>query len=201
MAINIEWQSLPTQNENDDIQPQLYPRMTHNEVADFQVLCEKIAKYGSHTKGTVISVLTDMADIMAELLREGKTVDIDTLGTFKLSIGTDAAITPEMPYQKRKVTVRSVNFQPRKELMEAIGTPEFHTVPRNASPVIMTMEQLRHTLQEYFKTHDSITRSQFEELCKLKQTTAYVRLNELVESGFLRKVGYNKDTKYEIVHR
>lgn len=201
MAINIEWQALPTQNGDDDKLSQLYPRMSDNGVADFQFLCERIAKRGSHTRGTVISVVSNMVDVIAELLREGKTVDLEELGTFKLSIGTDAVVTPDMPYQKRKVIVRGVNFQPRKALMKTIGTPEFRTVPRNATPVAMTIDQLQHALLEYFKTHDDITRVQFEELCKLKRSTAYIRLKELVESGFLRKVGCNRETKYEIVRK
>lgn len=45
-------------------------------------------------------------------------------------------------------------------------------------------------------THDSITRSQLEALFKLKRSTACVRLNELVKSGFLRKVGHNRETAY-----
>lgn len=58
---------------------------------------------------------------------------------------------------------------------------------------------MQYVLTDYFKTHDSITRSQVEKLCKMKRTTACARLNELVKSGFLRKVDYNKETKYEIV--
>lgn len=65
----------------------------------------------------------------------------------------------------------------------------------------MTIDQLKHVLLDYFDTHDHITRVQFEELCKLKRSTAYIRLKELVESGFLRKVGYNRETKYEIVRK
>lgn len=201
MAINIEWQALPTQNGDDDKFPQLYPRMTDNGVADFLFLCERIANQGPYTKGTVIGVVSNLVDVVAELLREGKTVDLEELGTFKLSISTDAVVTPDMPYHKRKVKVRGINFQPHKELMKEVGTPEFRTVPRNATPVAMTIDLLQYALLEYFKTHDYITRVQFEELCKQKRTTAYVRLKELVESGFLRKVGCNRETKYEIVSK
>ena len=83
--------------------------------------------------------------------------------------------------------------------MDAIDTPDFRTVPRNANPVVMSIEQMQYVFTDYFKNHDSITRSEVEKLCKMKRTTACARLNELVKSGFLRKVGYNKETKYEIV--
>lgn len=198
MAINIEWQALPAPNDdnNSGKQPKLYPRMIDNETADFQQLCQKIAKHGSHTKGTVISVMSDMVDVMKELLGEGKTIDLDELGTFKLSIGTDNYVTPDTPYQKRKVAVRGVNFQPCKLLMDAIGTPKFRTVPRNASTAVMTADQLQSALLEYLETHDSITRSKFQELYKLKRTTACDRLKELQEMGVILAVGSGRETVY-----
>ena len=196
MAINIEWQALPAQNNDTDGKALLYPRMTENGEIDFKSLCEKVAKGNIYTKGTVEGVLSDAIEIIAELLQEGKTVNLESFGTFKLSIGSDANITPDIPYSKRNIIVRGVNFQPCKSFMDAIGSPVFRTVPRYARTVAMSQEQLQDILQEYFKTHDSITRLQFENLCKLKRATACLRLKKLVESGFLVKVGDNRDTKY-----
>lgn len=196
MAINIEWQTLPTQTNDNTNKTRLYPRLTENETVDTQSFCEKVAKHASLKKGVVQGLLCDMADVMARLLREGKTIDLEDLGTFRLSIGSDTIVTPGMPYSKRQVTVRGINFQPHKAFMESIGTPDFRTIPRNASPIVMPQSQIQKILIEYFQTHDSITRPQFEKLCKLKRATANVRLKKLVESGFLRKVGTNKETKY-----
>ncbi|MDO4180763.1 MAG: HU family DNA-binding protein [Bacteroidales bacterium] len=198
MAIDIEWQTLPTPNNNDDNKPLLYPRMTDNGIVDFQTLCELTAQYGSYTRGTVKSITSDLMEIIAKLLSEGKTIDIAEFGTFRLAIGAEANVSSDTPYHKRPITVRGVNFQPDKALMDAIGTPDFLSVPRNAPPVAMTVGQIEKVLLEYFKTHDSITRAQFEELCQLKRTTAYGRLKELMDSGFLKQVGHNKETKYEL---
>ena len=197
MAINIEWQALPVQNGDKDNEPQLYPRMTDAGTVDFQTLCENIAKHGSYTRGIVKGVMSDMADVVAGLLREGKIVDFEDFGAFKLAIGTDATITSQTPLHRRKIVVRGVNFQPHKTLLEAIGTPDFRSVGRSISAGITTSEQLQRILSEYFQTHESITRSQFEHLSGLKRTTAYARLKGLVDAGCLRKVGCNRDTKYE----
>ena len=196
MAINIEWQALPNQTSNTVDTPRLYPRMTDSETIDMTSFCEKVAKHSTVTKGTVKGVICDMVDIIAKLLYEGKTIDLEELGTFRLSIGTDTYVTSNMPYSKRQVAIRGVNFQPHKTLIDAIGTPKFRTIPRLTRITAMSQEQLQNVLLEYFKTYDSITRSQFEDLCKLKRTTAYVRLKALVDSGFLIKVGTNRDTKY-----
>ena len=199
MAINIEWQALSTPHDEKGKQPQLYPRLVDNEVVDFHKLCKKVAKRSSKIIETVIGIVSDTIDFMKMMLHEGKTIDLDDFGVFKLKIGTDNYVTTSTPYHKRKVVVRGVNFQPNKVLMDVIDTPDFRTVPRNASPVVISVEQMQYALTDYFKTHDSITRSQVEKLCKMKHTTACERLSELVKLGFLCKVGYNKETKYEIV--
>ena len=196
MAINIEWQTLPNQTSSTTDKPLLYPRLTENETINMTSFCEKVAKYSSLTKGAVTTLIYDMAEVIAKLLHEGKTIDLEDFGTFKLSIGTDANITPDIPYDKRPVMIRGINFQPSKTLMDTIGIPNFRTIPRNARLTTMPQEQLQERLLEYFKTHNHITRSQFEKLCQLKRATACVRLKKFVESGFLKKVGSNKETKY-----
>lgn len=198
MAINIEWQTLPSQTSNAAESLRLYLRMTDNETIDTMSFCEEVAKHCTFTKGTVKGLICDMAAIIAKLLHDGKTIDLEDLGTFKLSIGTDANVTSDMPYSKRPIIIRGINFQPSKTLMDTIGTPKFRTIPRNARPTAMSQEQIQNILLEYFNTHNSITRSQFENLCKLKRTTAYVRLKTLVASGFLIKVGNNKETRYVV---
>ena len=198
MAINIEWQMLPIQSNGTDEKMLLYPRMAKNETIDFHLFCQKVAKHGAHTKGIVEAIIYDMIDVFGELLHEGKTINFDELGTFKLSIGTNASVTTDTPFYKRDVLVRGVNFQPSKTFMHTIGTPTFRTIPRNSSATIASQDQLQRILLEYFKTHDSITRTQFEDLCKLKRTTAYTRLKALVDSGFLKKVGNNKETRYVV---
>ncbi len=201
MAINIEWQILPGQNGDEGGNPQLYPRITDNGNVDFQALCEKVAEYGSHTRGTVKSVMSDIADVVAGFLREGKTVDLVEFGAFRLSVGTDVRVTSGTPHRNRLVKIRGVSFQPHKALMDSIGIPDFRRLPDSALPLAISSVRLQDILSEYFKTHDWITRSRFEKLCNLKRTTAYSRLKELEESGFLRRVGYNRATRYEIIRR
>ena len=198
MAINIEWQTLPSQTNNATDSPRLYPRMINNETVDIISFCEEVARHGTFTKGAVKGLLYDMMDVIAKLLHEGKTIDLEDLGTFKLSIGAAADVTPNTPYNKRQVAIRGINFQPHKTLIDSIGSPKFHTVPRNAEVMVMSQEKTQETLLEYFKTHDHITRSQFEKLCRLKRATANFRLKQFVKSGFLRKVGNNRGTKYVV---
>lgn len=146
--------------------------------------------------GNAKTALNDLAEVMAELLKDGKTIDIPTLGSFKLSIGTDAEIHPDSDRRMQSIVVRGVNFQPSTEFMASIGKPNFLWKPTTGVAIAPTTSQLIPLLTDYFKTHDSISRVEFERLFHLKRTTAYTRLKELTDEGVILAVGNGRDTKY-----
>ena len=194
MAINIEWQVKPP-SKNED-KPQMFPRITDSEIVNERQLADLMASLGSLSRGNAKSALGDMAEIMADLLREGKTINIPSLGSFKLSIGTDSEIHPDSDRRMQSIVVRGVNFQPDQELMDAIGKPTFQWKPTTGVAIAPTADQLIPQLLTYFKTHDSITRDEFERTFGLKRTTAYMRLKELVKMGVIQAVGNGRERKY-----
>lgn len=194
MAINIEWQVKPP-SKNED-KPLMFPRITDSEIVNEQQLAELMASHGSLSRGNAKVALGDLAEVMADLLREGKTINIPSLGSFKLSIGTDSEVHPDSVRRMQSIVVRGVNFQPDQELMDAIGKPTFHWKPTTGVAIAPTLEQLIPQLLIYFKTHDSITREEFERIFGLKRTTAYMRLKELVKMGVIVAVGNDRERKY-----
>lgn len=194
MAINIEWQVKPP-SKNED-KPLMFPRITDSEIVNEQQLAELMASHGSLSRGNAKVALGDLAEVMADLLREGKTVNIPMFGSFKLSIGTDSEIRPDCDRRMQSIVVRGVKFQPDQELVDAIGKPTFHWKPTTGVAIAPTAEQLIPQLLTYFKTHDSITREEFERIFGLKRTTAYMRLKELVKMGVIVAVGNGRERKY-----
>ena len=53
----------------------------------------------------------------------------------------------------------------------------------------MTEEEIDQSLTGYFKTHETLTRSQFEVLCTQVKSTAHRILQKLVKDGKLRPKG------------
>ena len=194
MAINIEWQVKPP-SKNED-KPLMFPRITDSEIVNERQLADLMASLGSLSRGNAKSALGDMAEVMADLLREGKTINIPSLGSFKLSIGTDSEIHPDSDRRMQSIVVRGVNFQPDQELMDAIGKPTFQWKPTTGVAIAPTADQLIPQLLTYFKTHDSITRDEFERTFGLKRTTAYMRLKELEKKGVIHAVGSGRERKY-----
>lgn len=194
MAINIEWQVKPPGKH--DSKPQMFPRITDSEIVNEQQLAELVASHGTLSRGNVKTALNDLAEVMAGLLKEGKTISIPSLGSFKLSIGTDSEIPPDSDRRMQSIIVRGVNFQPDQELLDAIGKPTFLWKPTTGVAIAPTLEQIIPQLLTYFNAHDSITRDEFERIFGLKRTTAYMRLKELKEMGVIQTVGNGRERKY-----
>lgn len=194
MAINIEWQVKPPGKH--DSKPQMFPRITDSEIVNEQQLAELVASHGTLSRGNVKTALNDLAEVMAGLLKEGKTISIPSLGSFKLSIGTDSEIPPDSDRRMQSINVRGVNFQPDQELLDAIGKPTFLWKPTTGVAIAPTLEQIIPQLLTYFNAHDSITRDEFERIFGLKRTTAYMRLKELVKMGVIVAVGNGRERKY-----
>ena len=194
MAINIEWQVKPPGKH--DSKPQMFPRITDSEIVNEQQLAELVASHGTLSRGNVKTALNDLAEVIAGLLKEGKTISIPSLGSFKLSIGTDSEIPPDSDRRMQSIIVRGVNFQPDQELLDAIGKPTFLWKPTTGVAIAPTLEQIIPQLLTYFNAHDSITRDELERIFGLKRTTAYMRLKELVKTGVIVAVGNGRETKY-----
>ena len=194
MAINIEWQVKPPGKH--DSKPQMFPRITDSEIVNEQQLAELVASHGTLSRGNIKTALNDLAEVIAGLLKEGKTISIPSLGSFKLSIGTDSEIPPDSDRRMQSIIVRGVNFQPDQELLDAIGKPTFLWKPTTGVAIAPTLEQIIPQLLTYFNAHDSITRDEFERIFGLKRTTAYMRLKELVKMGVIVAVGNGRERKY-----
>ena len=194
MAINIEWQVKPPGKH--DSKPQMFPRITDSEIVNEQQLAELVASHGTLSRGNVKTALNDLAEVMAGLLKEGKTISIPSLGSFKLSIGTDSEIPLDSDRRMQNIIVRGVNFQPDQELLDAIGKPTFLWKPTTGVAIAPTLEQIIPQLLTYFNAHDSITRDEFERIFGLKRTTAYMRLKELVKMGVIQAIGNGRERKY-----
>ena len=194
MPINIEWQVNPSVKKEK--KTRLFPRITDSETVGENKLTELIASHGLLSRGNAKMALDDLAEVMSALLREGKTIDLPQIGSFKLSIGTDAEIHPDSNKRMQSIVVRGVNFQPAQEFMDAIGQPTFQWKPATGVAIAPTADQLIPRITEYFQTHDSITRPEFERTFGLKRTTAYSRLKKLEEMGVIQIVGHGNDTIY-----
>lgn len=196
MAIDIEWQIKPPHKNDNGDKPKLFPRKANVEVVDENLVAKRLAAHSGMSMGVALDVLEDMGEIIAGLLKDGKDVNISSLGRFQLSIGCDEDVYSDTKNSIQKVAVRGVRFQANKYLMDTVGEPTFREVARNAAIVATSAQELVPLLDEYFKTNSHITRAEFESAFNLKRATATLRLKELTNMGVIKQEGAGKDTKY-----
>lgn len=196
MAIDIEWQIRPSKADGEGKERALYPRVVNDEPVDADELVRRIVLHGTQSRGVVSEVLDDLADVMRQLLSEGREVRVPSLGNFRLAVGSKGLVHTVSSTSARLVAVRGVNFQPNDDLMAAVGKPTFRLVSRDTVGLVPSAEDLRPRLEAYLQSHLSITGSEFARLFGLRHTTAATRLRQLVETGILRREGYNRDTRY-----
>ena len=196
MAIDIEWQSVPRRKNSTDNKPRLFPRIVNKEVVDDNELATLLATHSNLSRGTVLHVLEDLSDVIASLLREGKEINLSSLGRLHLSLGTENAVTIETSNTTQSIRVRGINFQPSDTLLQAVGKPSFRLTARNAAIVVASTTTLLPQLRVFMQSHSSFTSSEFAQHFNLKRSTAVTKLNELIKMGEIRREGHAADTRY-----
>ena len=88
--------------------------VTVGRPVDTEKVAERLAAMSTVSRADVMAVLTDLAGVMADYMAQGKSVRLDGLGTFRLSLDT-VGVADEADYdvQKQIKAVR-VQFNPER---------------------------------------------------------------------------------------
>lgn len=102
----------------------LYPRLVMGETIDNNRLAEMIQGRTSFTKGDVLGMLAELADVAREIFANGNTLSIDRLGYLKPVLGLvdkdergawiDAA---DRATTRRNVKLKTITFNPDKKFL------------------------------------------------------------------------------------
>lgn len=91
-------------------------------------LAERLSEYTSFNRGDIQGILTELPQVMAQLLQEGRSVTIDGLGTFQTALTSDGFDHPE-EITPGKVRLSRVYFRADKKLMEVVKKARFIRIP------------------------------------------------------------------------
>ena len=158
-------------------------------------MAERIGFATSVNKVDVVAVLTALGHELSRALLDGRTVQIDEIGSFSLKLGLK-----EPKYLADRVThhdviVKGISFRPCKELKEELRGAEIVS-GGHAVRTLLTREIAEKRLRAFFEEHPYIYRSQMEQLCECSKHLALKYLNELVDEGYLRALGRKNSRFY-----
>ena len=175
------------------------PLMGVSVVASTPVTTKDMAERISHActlhKADVVAVLHALGHELSEALLDGRTVQIDEIGSFSLKLGLKEPKYLEDRVTSNDVVVKGVSFRPCKELKEALRGATIVS-GGHAVRTLLTRDIVERRLRTFFEDNDYIFRSQMEQVCECSKHLALKYLNELVDEGLLRALGRKNSRFY-----
>lgn len=161
--------------------PQAYYRMEHTGRVMMTEFVRRIATSGSGvSEGTVLHVLSQSVDVLAQLMAEGHTVTVDGLGTFSAALGVcpgkemDQLDAGGPKRNAQSIEVNQVRFRPDKRLVQEVDRRcalERGGVCRLCRSPYTRTERLERA-RDFLKEHALMRVSDYMSLVGLSHTAA-----------------------------
>ena len=156
---------------------------------DTHDLVRIIAQRSAFKEGVVTGVLVSLEDVLSELLADGKSVQLDGVGAFRIS-AKSPSVRDRHEIRSESIEFKGVVYKADKKLLRKLSATKFwRTKDSHCSEDISEIE-IDGVLTEFFKDHDFITTKELEQLCGLSNATALRRLKDRVNEGKLTHPGH-----------
>lgn len=174
--------------------PTMAVSVVNSKVITTADLAKDINRACSITEADVVAVLQALGQRIGDALLDGNRVEIDHIGTFGLSL-TCKNKRKEEHITSKDIEVKRIVFSPCAELQHVMrgavivsGGP---TTNKQLSDAV-----IEQRLTEFFSTHRSIQRSEFEHVCECSHYAALAKLKSLVKAGKLQVIGKQNTRAY-----
>ena len=174
--------------------PTMGVSVVSSRVVTTKEMADDINHASSATQSDVAAVLQAVGQRIAEALLDGNRIEIDHVGTFSLTL-TCGNKRKEDYITSKDISVSRISFTPCTELWHAMrGATIVSGGPTGNKH--LSDATIEKRLEEYFATHNSLSRSTFERICECSRHTALTKLKELVKAGKLIAIGPKNQRQY-----
>ena len=175
----------------DEGKRRVYPKMVTNRTLSRKEFVKMMQHYHRGiSESTTEAVLTDVVDMLADMLSMGYNVNLEGLGTFSLSLGFEDDKPTEMQtdddmMKYRKVGVKNVNFNSSPEFVKAVKMETDCDLEREMSGVKVIRKQLYSKEEriaralEVIEKNGVLTLGDYASINNLSRTSASMELKEL----------------------
>ena len=158
-------------------------------------MTDNISYACSVTKTDVVAVLSALGHELSQALLDGRTVQIDEIGSFNIKLGMKEPKHLDDRVTSHDIEVKGITFRPCKELKEAMQGAEIVS-GGHAVRTLLTRDIAERRLRTFFEDNTYIYRSQMEQLCECSTYLATKYLNLFVKEGRLRALGRQNSRFY-----
>jgi predicted histone-like DNA-binding protein len=174
--------------------PTMAVSVVNSKVITTADLAKDINRACSITEADVVAVLQAVGQRISDTLLDGNRVEIDHIGTFRLSL-TCKNKRKEDHITSKDIEVSRIVFSPCAELQHTMrGAVIVSGGPTGTKQ--LTDAVIEKRLAEFFATHQSIQRSEFERVCECSRYAALAKLKALVKAGKLQVIGKQNTRAY-----
>ncbi len=138
----------------------------------------------------VLAVWNAMEEEIIRTLSDGNRVELGTLGTLALEVGTKQRKSVSEGVTSKDIVAKGITFAPSKRLTEVMDELAFECDGTVSQP--LSEESAEEALDEYFSVNQYITPRLFATLCKCSKNTAYRRIEKLVAEGKMKQSTISK---------
>ena len=175
----------------DEGKRRVYPKMVTNRTLSRKEFVKMMQHYHRGiSESTTEAVLTDVVDMLADMLSMGYNVNLEGFGTFSLSLGFEDDKPTEMQtdddmMKYRKVGVKNVNFNSSPEFVKAVKMETDCDLEREMSGVKVIRKQLYSKEEriaralEVIEKNGVLTLGDYASIYNLSRTAASMELKEL----------------------
>ena len=175
----------------DEGKRRVYPKMVTNRTLSRKEFVKMMQNYHRGiSESTTEAVLTDVVDMLTDMLSMGYNVNLEGFGTFSLSLGFEDDKPKEMQtdddmMKYRKVGVKNVNFNSSPEFVKAVKMETDCDLEREMSGVKVIRKQLYSREEriaralEVIEKNGVLTLGDYASINNLSRTSASLELKEI----------------------
>ena len=194
--MSIEYDFYRNPNSQGTDKKRYHARVVSSDRITTDELAEEIQKECSLTITDVKAVLIALGDKLAKHLGDGSKVHLEGIGYFQVNLQCKEEVCTTRSVRSENVEFKSVSYRADNELKKHLKKQKIQRSQTKIHSVEMTEEEIDQKLTDYFKTNDTLTRSQFEVLCTQVKSTAHRILQKLVKDGKLKNVSTKQHPVY-----
>jgi predicted histone-like DNA-binding protein len=194
--MSIEYDFYRNPNSQGTNKKRYHARVVSSNRISTNELAEEIQSECSLTVADVKAVLIALGDKLAKHLGEGNKVHLEGIGYFQVNLQCKEEVRTTQSVRSENVEFKSVSYRADNELKKHLRNQKIQRSQTKIHSAEMTEEEIDQKLTEYFKTHETLTRNQFEVLCTQVKSTAHRILLKRVKDGKLRNVATSHNPVY-----
>ena len=194
MAIQYDFYRNP--NSGGANKERYHARVVSSGQISTEQLAKEINQECSLTPADIKAVLVSLSDKLAKHLSEGHKVYLEGIGHFQVNLRCKEEVRTVNASRSESIEFKSISYRADNELKKHLRNQKIQRSQTKIHSVEMTEEEIDQKLTEYFKTHETLTRSQFEVLCTQVKSTAHRILQKLVKDGKLKNVSTKQHPVY-----